>query len=589
MDDVAKIKSKVDIVGVISEYIPLKKMGRNFKCPCPFHQEKSPSFTVSPERQIWHCFGCSKGGDVFSFLMEYEHIEFGEALKILADKTNVTLTASPLRTERENKRDTIFKLNSLAAQFYNFLLTKHPSGKNALLYLTEKRKTPVALINTFNLGFAPSQNALSAFLTKKKGYKDFDLIDAGLAFKGRNGLQDFFHNRIIFPITDSRGNIVAFSGRALDNSEASGPKYVNTRETAVYIKGDTVFGLNLAKDAIKKEGKVIIVEGEFDVITSHREGIDNIVAVKGTALTENQIRLLKRFAQKLVFCFDTDPAGTEAQRRSIELIEKEGVSAAVIVPPQGKDPDELLNENPSLFKKAIKNDIHIYDFIIDSALNNSDAKTVDGKEKILQKTLPFLAIIDNEVLKEHYLKKLADLLSTSLDSVIKQAGKVLKKEAPSITTSTQKKESRQETLESYLLSLILQSENIKQSVLKTELSLAGISMSIPRYKRIFSELSAYCEKAQTATIKGFAEGLPEELRPAVDTLFLAPIPQFAEIELLAQEIEKVSLEVKSLSIKDALQKLSEKIVLAEKENRENDLLKLQEEFNTLSRLTKTAR
>jgi len=589
MDDVAKIKSKVDIVGVISEYIPLKKMGRNFKCPCPFHQEKSPSFTVSPERQIWHCFGCSKGGDVFSFLMEYEHIEFGEALKILADKTGVTLTASPLRTERENKRDTIFKLNSLAAQFYNFLLTKHPSGKNALSYLTEKRKTPIALINTFNLGFAPSQNALTTFLTKKKGYKDFDLIDAGLAFKGRNGLQDFFHNRIIFPITDSRGNIAAFSGRALDNSEASGPKYVNTRETAVYIKGDTVFGLNLAKDAIKKEGKVIIVEGEFDVITSHREGIDNIVAVKGTALTENQIRLLKRFAQKLVFCFDTDPAGTEAQRRSIELIEKEGVSAAVIVPPQGKDPDELLNENPSLFKKAIKNDIHIYDFIIDSALNNSDAKTVDGKEKILQKTLPFLAIIDNEVLKEHYLKKLADALSTSLDSVIKQAGKVLKKEAPRVTTSTQKKESRQETLESYLLSLILQSENIKQSVLKTELSLAGISMSIPRYKRIFSELSAYCEKTQTATIKGFAEALPEELRPAVDTLFLAPIPQFAEIELLAQEIEKVSLEAKLLSIKDELQKLSEKIVLAEKEGREDDLLKLQEEFNTLSHLTKTMR
>jgi len=589
MDDVAKIKSKVDIVGVISEYVPLKKMGRNFKCPCPFHQEKSPSFTVSPERQIWHCFGCSKGGDVFSFLMEYEHIEFGEALKILADKTGVVLTASPLRTERENKRDTIFKLNSLAAQFYNFLLTKHPSGKNALAYLTEKRKTPIALINTFNLGFAPSQNALSSFLTKKKGYKDFDLIDAGLAFKGRNGLQDFFHNRIIFPITDSRGNIAAFSGRALDNSEASGPKYVNTRETAVYIKGDTVFGLNLAKDAIKKEGKVIIVEGEFDVITSHREGIDNIVAVKGTALTENQIRLLKRFAQKLVFCFDTDPAGTEAQRRSIELIEKEGVSAAVIVPPQGKDPDELLNENPSLFKKAIKNDIHIYDFIIDSALANSDAKTVDGKEKILQKTLPFLTIIDNAVLKEHYLKKLADALSTSLDSVIKQAEKVLKKEAPKITTSTQKKEGRQETLESYLLSLILQSENIKQSVLKTELSLAGISMSVPRYKRVFSELSSYCEKAHTATIKDFVETLPEELRPAVDALFLAPIPQFAEIELLTQEIEKVSLEVKSLSVKDELQKLSEKIMLAEKENRENDLLKLQEEFNTLSHLTKTTR
>src|SRR3990172_8093403 len=314
MDDVEKVKSKIDIVELIGERIQLKKAGRNFKTTCPFHGEKTPSFVVSPERQIWHCFGCQKGGDIFTFLEEYEHITFSEALKEMAARAGVKLTVSAARTDREKKQELIYGLNHLSGQFYNYLLLSHRAGKRALRYLIEQRNLTIPIIKTFNLGYAPASDALVKYLIGKKKYKEEDLLLAGLAYRAGRYVSDFFKDRIIFPIIDHRGNTIAFSGRQLTESNLSG-KYVNTRETPVYIKGDTVYGLNLARDGIKKEGRVIIVEGEFDVITAHKQGIPNIIAVKGTALTENQDRLLKRFAPKFALCFDTDPAGTEAQRR----------------------------------------------------------------------------------------------------------------------------------------------------------------------------------------------------------------------------------------------------------------------------------
>ncbi|MFI5265651.1 MAG: DNA primase, partial [Candidatus Levyibacteriota bacterium] len=420
MDDVDKVKQKLDVVEIIESYIPLKKAGRNFKANCPFHSEKSASFVVSPDRQIWHCFGCNKGGDIFSFVEEYEKTTFADALKFLAQRAGVKLTTSAARTEVDRKRDIIYSLNSLAAQYYEYILFSHKVGQPALKYVMEQRNQPEALLKTFQVGYAPATGSgLVSFLQKKKKYTDQDLIDAGLAFRQGSRLVDFFRHRIMFPITDPRGNIIAFSGRSLDVDQM--PKYVNTKETLLYKKGETVFGLNLARDAIKKEGSVIIMEGEFDVISAHREGIGNAIAIKGTALTPEQIDLLKRYAQKLIFCFDTDPAGTAAQRRSIQLIENAGIVASVIVLPAGKDPDELLSSDPVAFKQAAKKDVHIYDFIIDSAVSHIDVSSVDGKRSILEKTIPYLSVIDNEVIKEHYLKKLAAVLDTSFESVLKQA------------------------------------------------------------------------------------------------------------------------------------------------------------------------
>jgi len=579
VDDVEKVKQKIDIVDLIESYVPLKKAGRNFKAPCPFHNEKSPSFVVSPDRQIWHCFGCSKGGDVFTFIEEYEKTTFADALKFLAGKAGITLTTSVARSEAEKKRDKIYTLNNLAKQFYEYVLFNHLVGKQALRYVTDERHQPEALLRTFGLGYAPGNgNALTQFLLKKKNYTPQDLVEAGLAIQQGGRIIDFFRHRIMFPITDPRGNIIAFSGRALEKDQM--PKYVNTKETAVYKKGETVFGLNLARDEIKKQGSVIIMEGEFDVISAHREGIGNVVAVKGTALTPEQIELLRRFSEKLVFCFDTDPAGTAAQRRSIQLIENAGIVASVIVLPHGKDPDELLSSEPIEFKKAVKKDVHIYDFIIDSAVSQFDPQTVDGKREILLKTVPFLSAIDNEVIKEHYVKKLAERLDTSSDSVMKQIQK--EKEPQREKDKTQNiKKTREELLPQYLFSLLLSSKQLVEDIRRVDATLNGVTILNISYNRLFTLLKKDAEQA-SFSLESFAKTIPAELLEAYDIAFLAPLPDFDEKQF-ASELQKIALEQKTLSIKKRLSEISRE--LSEKNQTKEE--ELQKEAQMLTEKLKT--
>lgn len=582
MDDVDQIKQKIDVGDLVGSYIAVKRAGRNLKALCPFHNEKTPSFVISPERQIWHCFSCGKGGDIFTFVEEYERVDFSEALKLLADRAGVKLTKNVFRTQQEEKKSRIYEINHLASQFYHYILLKHPSGKPALLYVTEKRGLTLALIKTFNIGFAPHQpNALVSYLISKKHYAKEELIEAGVATDRNGKLYDFFQNRLIFPITDSRGNIVAFSGRGLTDEAI--PKYINTKETPVYIKGDTVFGLFQAKEAIKKEGKVLLVEGEFDAITSFKEGITNAIAVKGTALTENQIRLLKRFAQKIVFCFDTDPAGTEAQRRSITLITKEGVNAAVVVPPKGKDPDELLREDPLLFKKAIKNEVNIYDYIIDTAIQGSDPTQVEGKKKILSRTLSYLIEIENEIVKEHYFKKLAGILDTSYESVVKEAEKAKIPESKIETTKPIiNKKSRQEMLEEHLLTLILQSPKPKESVVIASSILETIELTTQAPREIFNFLKQYFQTSEEMIVSEITKLLPETLVPSFDLYFLNPTQTLPTNEIYEHAIEKTAQIVKQAVIKERLQILSEKMKTEEKSGDEETLQALRIEFNNLA-------
>lgn len=578
MDDVQKVKAKIDVVELIESYIPLKKAGRNFKSQCPFHSEKSASFVVSPERQIWHCFGCQKGGDIFTFVEEYEKTTFPDALKFLAQKAGIKLTVSELRSEQDRKRDLYYTLNTLAAQFYDYILFTHKAGEIARTYLFDTRKQPEALLKHFNLGYAPGTGtALVDFLTKKKKYDPQDVVDAGLAFRQGSRIVDFFRNRIMFPITDPRGNIIAFSGRALDNNTL--PKYVNTKETLLYRKGETVFGLNLARDEIKKEGAVIIMEGEFDVISAHREGIGNVVAVKGTALTPEQIDLLRRYAQKLVFCFDTDPAGTSAQRRSIELIENAGIVSSVIVLPQGKDPDELLATDPVAFKQAVKKDVHIYDFIIDSAVSQFDPQDVDGKREILQKTVPFLSAIENEVIKEHYMKKLAEKLNTSLDSVVRQVQKDRKEVKPVLSAKAVKK-SREETLPLYLYSLLLSSSQLLDDIRSADIMLDSVELTNPACQKLFVLLKTYAENGGTL-LEDFAKTLPTELIEVYDTAFIAPIPEL-DAKTLSSEIKKTAYEAKKMAIKNRLQAITVEIEAAEKTQDAAIVSVLQEEASHLT-------
>jgi DNA primase len=466
MDQASEIREKLDIVSFIGDYLPLKKAGRNFKTNCPFHNEKTASLVISPERQIWHCFGCNKGGDVYTFLMEYENMEFPEALRSLAKKAGVTLKESSFKQGEYSEKENIFTVNNHALKFYHYVLTELPAGKEALSYLLDKRKINKGIIDTFQLGFAPSTgSALSNYLSKKKNFKNRDLVAAGVSLERGSSLYDFFRGRIIFPLFDHRGNVNGFSGRALND--------IDTKETAVYYKGSMFFGLNTAKEEIKQKQDAIIVEGEFDAISMYMEGIKNAVAIKGTALTENQVALLARFTPKVTLCLDQDNAGFEATRRSLEVLEKKGMTTSIIVIKDGKDPDEALKTNPGEFKKAMRENLGVYDYLIDKFVSENNKDSAQGKKAIADNLLPLFANISNEIIKEHYLKKLSVIFEISLDSLFKEVSKLQKKgQEDKIEIVKKDKRDRREVLEEYLISLVVQSESPQKSVEENNESLA---------------------------------------------------------------------------------------------------------------------
>lgn len=570
MTDAERVKEKVDIVDIVSEYVPLKKAGRNFKGLSPFRTEKTPSFIVSPDRQIFRDFGGDKGGDAITFIMEIENITFQEALKYLADKAGIKLTQNAPTTQEEKDRDTIFAINHLTQLFYTYILTSHKAGKEALTYITEKRKLPLELVQNFGIGYAPDATSLTRYLTKKKGYTTAQLEYAGVAANYNGRVIDFFRNRLIFPIQDVRGNVVAFSGRALDN--IAQPKYINTRETKVYKKSESLYGLFQAKDDIRREKKVIVVEGELDVLSPRKEGIQNIVAAKGTALTEEHIKLLKRYAEKIIFCFDQDPAGTEAQRRALELMEKHGLTSAVITLEGGKDPDELVNENPVEFKKAIKNEINTYDFIIDSAVKQFGTTTSDAKKKILEKVIPPLSHIENEVIKEHYMKRLAEALDTTLTSISKE---VDKKALPA--KQTEKTSHKKESLEEHLTACVLQSNDIPKTAKLAVEELKNVPLTNPGIQKLLTFLTS-CTSNEEVTKK-----LPKELSNLYDEAHLRPIHEFPTQIELENEVKKSAQRAKKAAAKKRMDEIATELKETKDEKKEEELAK---EYTKLSEVLK---
>ncbi len=579
MDPVEKIKQKIDIADLIGEYVTLKKAGQNFKGLCPFHGEKTPSFVVSPERQVWHCFGCQKGGDHFSFIEDIEGIGFAESLKLLAEKAGVKLTSTPFRDQADAEKNTLYEINHLAAQYYNFLLTQHKVGKGALEYLTFERGVNEKLLQTFSLGYAPNSfDALTTYLLKKKGYDRKQILNAGVVTERNGRLFDFFRNRIIFPIQDPRGNIIGFSGRVFGESNENSPKYINTRETLIYKKSYSLFGINFTKDHIKKEGKAILMEGEFDVLSSIANGISNVVAIKGTALTEEQINLLKRFTRKIVFCFDTDIAGIEAQKRSIQLIEAEGMASGVVIPPNGKDPDELLRTNPAEFKIALKHEKSVYDFVIDQALKEENRKSAEGKKNILSKTLPLISSIENEIIKEHYIKKLANAIDSSFESVAAEIDKIPQQRVKTVSVIAHVVKSREEALEQHLLGLIIQSDNPYESLVLSESLIKPEHFQTGAYKKVFEKLSEYFKHQNSFDAKAFGESLSDELSHAFDLAYLKPLPKFESNIARTKELERTIYETIKLSLKRKLREISEKMKNLDDEKDEDETQKLQKRF-----------
>ena len=305
---VAEIKSKVDLIELIGTYITVKKVGRHYSALCPFHNEKSPSFVISPERQMWYCFGaCHEGGDVISFVMKMENITFYEALKDLARRANIQLTDARFSNKEWEKQEVLYKINNLAAEYFHYILMKTPHGKKALEYL-KTRELNDKIIETFQLGYAPdSWDSLLKFLKKKK-FSEEDILRTGLIIRSernKSSYYDRFRGRLVFPIKDIRDNLIGFSGRILTEKKDE-PKYINTPETEIYHKRESLYGIHITKENIKQSESVLLVEGEFDAIVPYQFGVGNVVAIKGSSVTKEHLRILKRFTTKIILSLDAD-------------------------------------------------------------------------------------------------------------------------------------------------------------------------------------------------------------------------------------------------------------------------------------------
>ena len=419
-----EVKDRVDIVDVISDYVNLKKSGKNYKGLCPFHQEKTPSFTVNPANQFYHCFGCGAGGDVFSFLMEIEHITFFESLKMAAERAGMEL---PNQSESQKKvanfRDKIFEINNLSARFYNYLLLKHDIGKKALEYL-KNRNYSEEDIKRFSLGFAPDKwTALYKFLNNK-GYTKDEMVKAGLLIKkSEQKFYDRFRNRIIFPIFNSRGEVLAFGGRIIDDS-INQPKYLNSPDTMVYDKSDNLYGLNWAKNSMRKSNNAIIMEGYTDVLTAHMHGIKNAVASLGTSLTEKQAKMLKRYVSKIYIAYDSDTAGAKATLRGLEILKEEGLNVKVIKLPENTDPDDFIKlRGKEKFLKLKKDSLSLIEFKVDKIVSDKNLENADDRVSTTHKIVDVLAQINDPIEREVYAKEIAKKIDLDGDLLYQEVEK----------------------------------------------------------------------------------------------------------------------------------------------------------------------
>lgn len=439
MEPKDEIKQRLDVADIVGEYLTLKTAGSgSFKTVCPFHSEKTPSFYVSKEKQIWHCFGCDKGGDLISFVMEMEGMSFPEALRHLGKKAGVEIPEyRPSRGSDE--REFLIGMNELAGKFYEAILWKRDEGKSAREYL-KSRGIDEELAKSFRLGCAPDRwDALKNALAKK-GFDESRMLKAGLVKKRQSGSGaiDRFRGRLMIPLCDARGRILGFTGRLLvEQGEKTGPKYLNSPETAVYHKSDVLFGLDLARTAIRREQAVIIVEGNLDVVASHKAGVENVVASSGTALTESQLLQLKKLTTNLIFSFDSDNAGYNAARRGIHLAQKMGfrVQVAAIPDELGKDPDDVVQKNPEAWTNLVKSPKHIMEYYFARSLKGFDATSVDSKRELAHFIAGEISRLSDPVEREHWMQRLADVIQVDL-SVVKQL--IDKSERPAPPTGPEK-------------------------------------------------------------------------------------------------------------------------------------------------------
>jgi len=429
-----QIKERLGIVDVVSEYLKLEKAGSNFKAKCPFHHEKTPSFFVSPTRNTYYCFGCGEKGDIFSFVERFEGVDFRTSLKQLAEKAGVEIVYE--KQEDKEEKQTLFTLLEEATKFFESTLENQ---KNAKAYLL-KRKLDDEFKEWFRVGYARDEwSALHDYL-KERGYTDDDLLKAGLIKKGEKGMYDTFRRRIMFPLNDTVGRVVGFSGRIFPNDDKIA-KYLNSPETELYNKSKVLYGFDKAKLSIRKSNFSILVEGQMDVLMSHQAGFRNTVALSGTALTPHQITMLKRLSNNIVLAFDADKAGIASAGRSAEMALASGMDVKVARIPEGVDPADLVKDDPKKLKEAIRNSVHIITFYLETLQRTNEDKRKFNKA-VESTVLPFVARIESKIDQMHFISEVARKLGVPTEAVSEEVTKinVPKSETEAVGTTLKNKE-----------------------------------------------------------------------------------------------------------------------------------------------------
>ncbi len=514
MGVIDEVKQRTDIVEVVSQHTTLTKAGRTFKGLCPFHTEKHPSFFVYPEQQSWHCFGCNTGGDTFSFVMKKQNIDFGEALRLLAQRAGVTIPSRFEPQAEEKEKERLYQVNEAAAQYFHDLLLSSPAGKKARDYVAS-RGLSLETITNFQLGFSPNKwEALKQHLLEI-GYAESVLLEAGLIVETEEGKKhDRFRNRLMFPIHDIRGHVIGFGARALDDSM---PKYLNSPQTPTFDKSRSLYGINLAAQAIRQQELAVIVEGYTDVITAHQNGFDNVVASMGTAVTEKQVFTLKRLTKNMVLSLDADAAGEEATLRCAsyeDILESE---IKVIIMPEGKDPDDVIKEDTKNWQHMLAEALPV-EKTFDNAVAKLDLGTARDKLLAVERLLPIFAYFKDTIRREHYLNKLARLTGITY--------KRLEGELVDIMSKRQIKEPRQEVvapvvrpllaepIEEYCLVLLLQHPELK----------AQCPGLLPEYFADTQNHEIFVAYMKAKDVKSIKKELDSALHEYIDSLIKKDLP-----------------------------------------------------------------
>jgi len=597
MSQAEEIKSKLDIVEVIREYMPVRAVGANFQALCPFHNEKTPSFNISPDKQIWHCFGCGRGGDVFSFVQEKEGMSFPEVLRYLAPKAGVVLKYD--NPEHNAKRNRILDIMALAGKYYAHVLGL-PAGKKAAAYLAG-RDLSDATIKDWQLGYSPDAwDELYKFLKARPlsgpKYTDEEIFAAGLIIKkdGGRGYYDRFRDRIMFPIWDVNNNIIAFTARVSPDKEKTEKlgKYINSPQTAVYYKSRVLFGLNKAKAAIREAGLAIVVEGQMDVITCHQHGFQNVVASSGTALTAEQVALLKRFTADIALLFDMDQAGQIAADRGIKEVLAAEMNLKIIVLPGAKDPDECLRHNPADFPAAVAAARPMLEYYFDKVSAGLDLDNMDNKRLVRDRMFAMINLVVSPTEQGYWLQRLGEALDFNDNDVREEFGKwrekpgVLKKTdgpADSAPAAVAAEASREDKLAERLFALLIRFPEFINYAVD---SLAPELVASDALARFYRNLIIHYNKSASLEYDTFRSELAatdENAAKLLDKLVLLGEKDFYDYEAAAVKAEIINIiaELKKYDRQKQIQKLQKDITRAEQEGRQDDLSALMDNLKNL--------